>query len=194
MNRYRGADVTLVRRPGEKFDFFFSFQAIEAIGSANPGNTEMENDDGVIGSLYGNPNTLINAEGRLRFDRGYTVRIGFSLEAFWGIRAGCVIKYYDGQPFARQIIIPGLAQGPFIIMAHARGVARYEYNRNVDVRLEKVFAIKGTRLRLVLDGFNIFNRNLATEENEWTGPNFPLRFATEIMSPRLFRLGLAFEF
>lgn len=194
VTRYRGADVTLARSPGDTFDFFFSFQAIEAIGSANPGNTEMENDDGVIGSLYNDPNTLINAKGRLRFDRGYTVRIGFSLEAFWGIRIGSVIKYYDGLPFARKIIIPGFAQGPFSIMAHARGVTRYEYNRNVDVRLEKVFPIKGTRLRLILDGFNIFNRSLATEENEWTGPDFPLRFATEIMSPRLFRLGLAFEF
>lgn len=194
LNRYRGADVTLVRNPGEKFDFFFSFQAIEAIGSANPGNTELENDDGVIGGLYTDPNTLINAKGRLRFDRGFTVRIGFSFDALWGIRVGSVIKYYDGQPFARKIIIPGFAQGPFTIMAHPRGVARYEYNRNVDVRLEKVFAIKGTRLRLIIDGFNIFNRSLATEENEWTGPDFPLRFATEIMSPRVFRLGLAFEF
>jgi hypothetical protein len=194
VNRYRGADVTLARRPGEPFDFFFSFQAIEAIGSANPGNTEMENDDGVIGNLYADPNTLINARGRLRFDRGFTVRVGFSFEAFWGIRFGSVIKYYDGQPFTRKIIIPGFAQGPFMIMAHARGVARYEYNRNVDVRLEKVFPIKGSRLRLILDGFNIFNRSLATEENEWTGPDFPRRFPTEIMSPRLFRLGLAFEF
>jgi len=194
VNRYRGADVTLVRKPGEKFDFFFSFQAIEAIGSANPGNTELENDDGVIGSLYTDPNTLINDKGRLRFDRGFTVRLGFSFEAAWGIRVGGVIKYYDGQPFAREIIITGFTQGPFAIMAHPRGVARYEYNRNVDVRLEKVFVIKGTRLRIILDGFNIFNRSLATEENEWTGPDFPLRFATEIMSPRLFRLGLAFEF
>jgi hypothetical protein len=194
VNRYRGLDLTLVRRPGEKFDFFLSIQAIEAIGSANPGNSELENDDGVIGSLYADPNTLINAKGRLRFDRGFTVRLGFSFETFWGIRLGTVVKYYDGQPFARKIIIPGLPQGPFTIMAHARGVARYEYNRNVDVRLEKVFLLKGTRLRLILDGFNIFNRSLATEENEWTGPDFPFRFATEIMSPRLFRLGLAFEF
>jgi hypothetical protein len=46
----------------------------------------------------------------------------------------------------------------------------------------------------MLDGFNIMNRNLATEENEWTGPEYPERFATEIQSPRIFRLGLAYEF
>lgn len=194
LSRYRGADVTIVKRPGGPFDFFFSFQAIEAIGTANPGNSELENDDGVIGSLYADPNTLINAKGRLRFDRGYTVRAGFSFKTVAGITVGTVIKYYDGQPFARKIIITGLNQGPFDIMAHPRGVARYEYNRTVDIRLEKDFALGLTRLRLIIDGFNIFNRSLATQENEWTGPDFVLRFATEIQSPRMFRLGLGFEF
>ncbi len=194
VSRYRGADITFVKRPGGAFDFFFSFQAIEAIGSANPGNTELENDDGVIGSLYADPNTLINAKGRLRYDRGFTVRTGFSFETIAGIRIGTVIKYYDGQPFARKVIVTGFNQGPFYIMAHPRGVARYEYNRTVDIRVEKAFPLGATRLRLMLDGFNIFNRNLATQENEWTGPDWPLRFATEIQSPRLFRLGLAFDF
>jgi hypothetical protein len=194
VSRYRGADITFVKRPGGKFDFFFSLQAIEAVGSANPGNSELENDDGVVGTLYADPNTLINAKGRLRYDRGFTARLGFSFRTVAGIRLGCVIKYYDGQPFARNIIVTGFNQGPFFIMAHPRGVARYEYNRTIDVRVERAFLLGPTRLRLILDGFNILNRSLATEENEWTGPDWPLRFATEIQSPRLFRLGLAFDF
>jgi hypothetical protein len=64
----------------------------------------------------------------------------------------------------------------------------------VDLRLEKTIAFKKGTLRLFLDGFNILNRNLATSENEWTGPDFPLRYATEIQSPRVFRAGLNFEF
>jgi hypothetical protein len=85
-------------------------------------------------------------------------------------------------------------QGPFIIQAHPRGVARYEYNRTVDIRLEKPLKFGQTQMRIILDAFNLLNRNLATEENEWTGPEFPLRFATEIQSPRVFRLGLVLEF
>lgn len=194
VSRYRGADITLVKRPGGRVDFFLSIQAIEAVGLANPGNSEWENDDGLIGSLYSDPNTLINARGRLRFDRGYTVRLGLSFETIAGIRLGTVIKYYDGQPFARQIIITGFNQGPFYIMAHPRGVARYEYNRTVDLRLDKEFRLGAARLRLLLDGFNIFNRNLATQENEWTGSGAWSRAATEIQSPRSFRLGCALEF
>ena len=192
--RYRGLDLTVVKKYAPGSVFFFSFQAIEAVGTTSPGNTEWENDDGIPGSLFDNPNAAINARGRVRFDRAYTARIGFTLRLPLGFRSGCLIKYYDGQPFARKIIITGLNQGPFYIQAHPRGVTRYEYNMTVDLRLEKDFVIGSSRLRFILDGFNVFNRNLATAENEWTGPEWPLRYATEIQSPRVFRLGLAYEF
>ena len=194
VSKYHGLDLTLVKKYSPKFTFFLSLTAISAVGSTNPGNTEWENDDSVIGSLYDNPNTLINSKGEMRFDRGYTGRIGVNYLAPLGIRVGCIIKYYDGQPFARKIIVTGMNQGPFYIQAHPRGVSRYEYNMTVDIRLEKKLSIGRTGLRVILDGFNLLNRALATEENEWTGPEFPLRFATEIQSPRVFRLGLVYEF
>lgn len=191
---YFGFDLNLIKKFSERFTFFLSLTATQADGETNPGNTEWENDDGLIGSLFDNPNTLINGKGRVRFDRAYTGRLGFNYLAPYGIRIGCIIKYYDGQPFARKIIIEGLNQGPFYIQAHPRGVARYEYNRTIDIRIEKIIRINKSRLRLILDGFNILNRGFATEENEWTGPEFPLRYATEIQSPRVFRLGLSYEF
>jgi hypothetical protein len=193
-SQYKGLDLTLMKRSGSKFFFFLSLTATEAIGTTSPGNTEWENDDGVIGSLYDTPNAAINARGRLRFDRAYTGRIGTTYRLPWGIRIGAIVKYYDGQPFARKIIVQGMNQGPFFIQAHPRGVSRYEYNMTVDVRLEKEFRWERGTLRLIIDGFNIFNRNLATQENEWTGPEFPLRYATDIQSPRVFRIGANFGF
>lgn len=195
ISKYYGADLTLLKRYGDKFTFFLSLTATQADGTTNPGNSEWENDHGVIGSLYDDPNSLINARGRMRFDRAYTGRLGIQYRAPHGITLGCIIKYYDGQPFTRKIIVTGLTQGPFYIQAHPRGVARYEYNRTIEIRIEKAFTFgEGKTLRLILDGFNIINRALATEENEWTSPVFPLRYATEIQSPRVFRLGLAYEF
>ncbi len=192
---YFGADLNLVKRFGDRFTFFLSLTAIQAEGSTNPGNSEFENDDGVPGRLFDDPNSLINAKGRLRFDRGYTGRLGFRWLIPWDIRLACVIKYYDGQPFARKIIIEGFNQGPFYIQANPRGVSRYEYNRTIDVRIEKILRWgDSTRLRFILDGFNILNRGLATREDEWTRPDYPERHATEIQSPRIFRMGLAFEF
>lgn len=193
-SRYYGLDLTVVRKYSQKFSFFLSLTATSATGITNPGNTAWENDDGVVGRLYDDPNTLINAKGRMCFDRAYTARLGFIFLAPFGIRVGCIIKYYDGQPFSRKIIVTGMNQGPFYIQAHPRGVSRYEYNRTVDIRLEKIFDFGKTKMRIILDGFNLLNRGLATEENEWTGPEYPLRFATEIQSPRVFRLGLCYEF
>jgi hypothetical protein len=194
LSKYYGADLAVVKRYGEKFTFFLSLTATQADGTTSPGNTEQENDDGIIGSLYDDPNSQINARGRMRFDRAYTGRLGIRYKAPLGITLGCVIKYYDGQPFTRKIIVAGLNQGPFYIQAHPRGVARYEYNRTIEIRIEKAFRFQDGTLRLILDGFNVINRALATEEYEWTSAQFPLRYATEIQSPRIFRLGLSYEF
>jgi hypothetical protein len=193
-SRYKGLDLVVLKRASSRFAFFVSLTATEATGTTSPGNTEWENDDGVVGTLYDNPNTLINAKGRMRFDRAYTGRIGFALRLPLDLQLGYIMKYYDGQPFARKIVVTGFRQGPFYVMAHPRGVARYEFNMTHDLRLQRAFRIGRAALRIILDAFNIFNQHLATEENEWTGPEFPLRFATEIQSPRIFRLGLSYEF
>jgi len=193
INRYRGLDLTLVKKFGSTV-LFFSATATEAIGSSSPGNTEYENDDGVIGALYDNPNASLNAKGRLRFDRAYTARLGMSVPCPFGFRLAGLAKYYDGQPFSRKIVITGLNQGPFYIQAHPRGVSRYEFNMTVDVRLEKAIAVGKTRARVFLEAYNIFDWALATEENEWTGPEFTLRYATEVQFPRTVRVGIRYEF
>ena len=193
VSRYRGLDLTLVKKFGPTV-FFLAATATEAIGTSNPGNTEYENDDGVIGALYDNPNAFLFAKGRLRFDRAYTARLGVSFPLPLGFRLAGLAKYYDGQPFSRKIIVTGLNQGPFYIQSFPRGVARYEFNMTVDLRLEKTIALGRARGRVFLDVYNIFDWALATRENEWTGPEFPLRFATEVQSPRVIRLGMRYEF
>jgi hypothetical protein len=191
---YEGLDLTLVKAWDERFLFYLALTAMHIVGTTSPGNSEWENDDGVIGSLYDDPNTTINARGRMRFDRAYTARIGLSAPLPFGARLGLVAKYYDGQPFARKIVIEDLNQGPLFIQAHPRGVARYEYNMTVDLRLEKSLHLGTGVCRFLIDAFNLFNQNLATRENEWTGPDFPLRFATMVQSPRVVRAGFNFEF
>jgi Carboxypeptidase regulatory-like domain len=194
VSRYRGLDLTLIKKFSRRTVFFFTGTATEAVGTTSPGNTEYENDDGVIGALYDNPNAAIEARGRLRFDRAYTARLGLSLPTPGGFRLSVLIKYYDGQPFARKIIVSGFNQGPFYIQAHYRANARYEFNMTVDIRLEKSIALGPGLARVFIEGYNIFDWANATQENEWTGPEFVLRYATEVQSPRVFRLGIAYEF
>ncbi len=193
-SHYEGLDVTVARRLRSGVVFFLSFTAMQITGWANPGNRAAENDEGYVGSLFADPNTLINAEGRLRFDRAYTGRIGLAVPLPGRFRASMLVKYWDGQPFARKIAVTGLPQGPFYIMAHPRGVSRYEFNMTLDLRLEKAFPLGAGRLRVMADGFNVPNFHLATAENEWTSPVYPLRYATEIESPAVLRVGVAYEF
>jgi hypothetical protein len=191
---YYGLDITVMKRFSSKLGFFFSLTATLAEGTTNPGNTEFENDDGVVGTLYDNPNTLINAKGRIRFDRAYTSRLGITYTIPHGFKLGCIIKYYDGHPFSRQLIVEGFNQGPFYIQAHTRGAVRYEFNLNLDIRIEKAFNLGKGKFKIILDGFNMLNSHLATRESPWTGSMFGARNATEIMSPRVFRLGVAYDF
>jgi hypothetical protein len=194
VSRYRGLDLTLVKKFDRGAIFFFSFTATEGIGTTSPGNTEWENDDGIVGELYDNPNAFLFAKGRMRFDRAYTARLGLSFAVPMGFRLAGLAKYYDGQPFTRKIVVSGLNQGPFYIQSFPRGVARYEFNMTVDLRLEKEIGLGRAKGRVFLDGYNIFNWAMATEENEWTGPEFPLRYATEVQPPRVFRIGISYEF
>lgn len=194
VTRYRGLDLTLVKKVSLSSVFFFTATATEAVGTTSPGNTEWENDDNIVGSLYDNPNASLFARGRVRFDRAYTARVGTNFALPLGFRLAVLAKYYDGQPFARKIIITGLNQGPFYVQAFPRGVARYEFNLTLDIRLEQSFRTGRGSVRFFLEGYNLMNLHQATEENEWTGPEFPLRFATEIQSPRVFRFGIGYEF
>ncbi len=193
-SRYRGLDLVFLRRFCTREVLYFSFTATEAFGTTSPGNTEWENDDALIGWLYDDPNSLLNARGRLRFDRAYTVRLGMTLNLPAGFRAGLILKYYDGQPFTRKILVSNLNQGPIYLQAFPRGIARYEFNMTADARLEKTIPVGGGKFQFFLEGYNLFNQHLATEENEWTSDLFPLRYATEIQTPRVLRLGLKVEF
>src|SRR5439155_5876509 len=68
---YKGVEANITGRfTGDAF-LSVSFAAYKSVGNGNPGNSVLENDPGVIGSLFDNPNTTINSRGRLYFDRAY---------------------------------------------------------------------------------------------------------------------------
>ena len=195
---HRGLQVVVAKSFPERWHFYFAFSAYESKSPATPGNSEFENDPGVVGSLFDSPNTLINTHNRYFFDRAFTGRIAGFYETPWGIRLSAITKYYDGRPFGRKLVLSGFNQGAFFIHATPRGNPighRTEFNLNVDLRIEKGFAFRGKQsLSLLLDVFNLLNANKKTHENELTGPFFSERIALEFQSPRVLRLGLRYDF
>jgi len=150
-----------------------------------------ENDQGGVGDLFDDPNTLTNARGRLFPDRAYTIKLSGSWLGPFGLRLGGAARYQDGQPFAR-LVLADLPQGLTAVQAIPNGRARFTYALTLDARLEKSFAL-GPRARLsaVAEGFNLSRRGHEVEEVVVTGDRY--RDVTFRQPPLALRLGLRLE-
>jgi hypothetical protein len=193
---YSGIESTITKGPGNRGFLSISFSAYRAIGQASPGNTEWQNDFGVIGTLTDNPNTLINTRGRLFFDRAYVGKVSGFLNAAWHIQLGTLINYFDGLPFGRRLIVTGLNQGPIFVMATPRGEPgglRAESVVTFDQRVGRTFEVGRARLSLAADFFNLLNLRRHVREYDISGPLFPLRLPLELQNPFLLRIGIRLE-
>ncbi len=146
----------------------------------------------MIGELFEDPNAQTNARGRLFFDRGYALKWTTGVRAPHDLRFGATARYEDGQPFARLVIAPDLAQGPEIVQAYANGRTRFTFIATIDARVEKWFAVGDRRAALRLEVFNLTNLGNEVEENPVTGPDF--RRTTAVQPPRAVRVGFHVEF
>jgi hypothetical protein len=194
---YQGFEATIRKELTERWFLAVSFTAYKSVGPASPGNSEFENDTGVTGSLFDNPNTLLNARGRLFFDRAFVGKAAAYGRLPWGFQLGSVIKYYDGLPFGRRLIIAGFSQGPFYVMATPRGQPggfRTQFNLTFDQRIQREWTLGRHRFSFLLDVFNLLNLNSSLREYDISGPLFPERRPLEIMNPRVFRFGVRWNF
>ncbi len=150
-----------------------------------------ENDQGLVGDLFDEPNAGTNARGRLFADRAYTIKLSGSWRAPGDTRLGAVARYQDGQPFAR-LLLAQLPQGLTPVQAIPNGRARFTFIATLDARVEKGFAVGGRRrAALVLEGFNLTQRGNEVEEDVASGSGY--RLVTFRQPPRVVRLGLRLE-
>jgi len=147
----------------------------------------LENEPGVAGELFDQPNADTYARGRLFFDRAYTLKVaGLWRPRDWSF--GVVANYQDGQPFARVVIVPGLPQGAEAIPAIRRAEHRFTFTLTVDARIERTFRMGKSGLAVAVEAFNILDMKNEVEEDVASGPSF--RRVTAIQPPRAVRIGL----
>jgi hypothetical protein len=175
-----------------------SFAAMKSFGPTNPGNSVWVNDPGVIGGLYSDPNSLINATGHPYMDRAFIGKFQAAVHAPFGIQVGNIVNYFDGLPFARQLLITGLPQGPFLVNATLRGSPeggnRAQYGLNWNVRVERSFEFRFGEITAIADVMNVLNNGNKIVESDLTGAQFNSRPALAIEPPRALRLGVRFGF
>ena len=190
---YEGLEAVIRAGLFRDWGMSLSFSAFMAKGTTNPGNSEFQNDPGVIGSLFDDPNNLLNARGRVYFDRAYVGKIVAYGKAPFGFHLGSVISYYDGLPFGRELIVTGLNQGPIFIMAKPR-FYRTQFNLTFDQRISRDFLIGSHKITFLADAFNLLNVNKNLMEEALSGPLFPLRVPLAVENPRVIRFGIKFGF
>ena len=176
-----------------------SLVAEKSWGPANPGDSPYLNDPGVLGALFLDPNTTLHAAGRDFFDRAYIGKIYASYRIpRVGIEVSTVADYLDGLPFARQLLVTGLAQGPFVVDATLRGSPeggnRAEHVTNWNLGLRREFRLPFGSLSGIADVLNALNTAHAIQENDLTGPSFNHRLPVAIQPPRAVRLGFRYNF
>jgi hypothetical protein len=183
-------------------DIRASFTAEKSWGPTNPGDGVLENDPGVVGALYMDPNTLVHATGRDFFDRGFVGKVETVsyLPAWLGkLELDNVVDYLDGLVFARQLLVSGLAQGPLVVAATVRGSPeggnRAEYVLNWNLRLARAFRVAHMgNVYLAAELLNATNAANRVQESDIAGPAFNQRLPVAIQAPRFVRLGVRFDF
>jgi len=157
--------------------------------AGNRGFGPSENDLGIVGELFADPNAATHARGNLFSDRQYTVKIAGVYRFGHEVRVGAIARYQDGQAFSRMVIVPDLNQGTEAIRAFRSGKSRFTYTGTLDVRVQKGVVLPGSRrMVLFIDAYNVVN--MAKEVEEWvaTGPAF--RTPTAVQPPRAIHVGL----
>jgi hypothetical protein len=174
-----------------------SFVAEKSYGANNPGNAVFENDPGVVGALYSDPNADINATGRAYADRAFIGKLAaaYRLPARWGgVQISTVADYTDGLAFARMLLVTGLPQGPFLVAATPRGSPgggnRAEHVENWNLRLSRDWS----RFTAIADLLNVTNANLAIQQSDITGSSFNSRPPVAIEPARFARFELRYRF
>jgi len=160
--------------------------------SANRGYGPLENDAGILGEAFINPNARTYAQGRVFTERGYTLKTALSYQFDHDVTFGIVGRYEDGQHFARLVVLDTLNQGAEAVRAFRNGRTRFTFAMTVDARLQKGFAIAGHRLAASIDAYNLFNQALSVEEAQVTGTG--PRQTTAVQPPRVVRIGVHVPF
>jgi hypothetical protein len=160
--------------------------------SANRGFLSVENDPGLLGEVFSNPNARTFAPGRPFSDRGFTLKMSGTYQFPRDLRLGVIARYQDGQAFSRLVVFEGLNQGPEAVRAFENGGTRFTFTMTIDARLQKGFRIGERQVDLLLDAYNLSNRLAEVDESQADGPTW--RTPTAVQPPMAIHAGIRVRF
>jgi outer membrane receptor protein involved in Fe transport len=200
---YDGVEVTLNKRFSHRWSAIVSY-----VWQKSRGLIGTDFDDSWSGQGYfDNPNTHINAMGDFAYERRNQFKIQAMWQGPWGIFISGYYRLLDGQRYARTIrsldLGLSLSQGNTTIYAEPRGSRSLPILTLLDLRVEKTFRLpfKAGQLGLFCDIFNVTNVAIATSiyttSSTYTtvnGQRVQFGNLTALTDPRVFRLGIRYQF
>jgi hypothetical protein len=137
-----------------------------------------------------NPNHDIN---NLQRHLNGVYKLSASFAAPFDVRVSPVVRYQLGQQWGRRAPYTGFNQGTVYVWMEDQAERRQPNIALIDFRAEKSVGLsRGMRAGFMFDMFNILNSNRMIRTTDMTGANF--NKYTEILTPRVFRVGARFTF
>lgn len=196
--KYHGIEFKLIKRMSRRWAMQTSYVWSRGTGILN---TSRDQSTGASG-FFDNPDSMINAYGRLDYQREHLVKVQGTYIGPWGISASAYYQFGSGVPYTRRLrsIEAGLGvlyQGAEIIYVEPRGSEKLPAQHNLDLRIEKTFNLWRGQIGIQLDAYNVFNSNKATSVGSltnvsWFSPTDKSIYG--IMNPRYFQFGLIYRF
>jgi hypothetical protein len=185
--RYHGVEMTARKRFSDKWLLNGGFTWNSTVRHYEGGPDVDFQDPTNVLQQDGYPAGTLNARWVAKLSGMYQLPWGMSASAFFNLR--------DGFPFNPVVLSPSRTggYGTVDVFVEPFATRRLEWFRQVDARVDKSFKAGRTRLIASLDCFNLLNEPMVLDriarQNASNANN-----VTEVLAPRVFRVGLRLQF
>lgn len=193
-NRYDGVDFTAQKHFSHNWQVLGSFTVSRNKGEFTTGSGDNFND----------PNLGINrANSYLNDDATYALKLASTyVVPHVGLSLSGSYQHYSGYPFQPQAAV-ALAQGSETINLLPAGIVRLPDRDSLNIRFSRPFTLhERYRLEPIIDLFNITNSASIIGKLNFYGtisgatfsPSSGYELPTDMLNPRVMRIGLKFDF
>jgi len=186
-NRYHAFGTTLNKQLSNNYSFLVSFDAdYRDLSNHAPRNPNE--------ALYGpqNGGTGTTSYQFLESSWNYSMRVSGSYQLPWGLMFASSFLSQSGEPYFREVQIRDASNTNIAIRVESQA-GRYEWTKIWDNRLSKRFKTFGNQsIEGTIDLFNSLNTNTIYEQTNRNGSTYLA--PTDIIAPRVFRLGVKYRF
>jgi len=190
--KYRALEISMRKRMSNNWQLYASYVYSSEKGTY-PNSSAFGHGFGTgLSDVFKDPNYQINMDGRSSINVPHLFKIQGTYILPLDIFLSAYYVYHSGFTWSRTMGVT-VNQGIRGILTEPAGSRRLPSASTLDVRVEKSFNIKSSRIRFMLDIFNIFNQGRVVNVSSWIGTMY-FGLPTQVNMPRTYRATFRFMF